>query len=273
MGFDITKWLYKSVTGRIILKKLIQPKWSVLMGKFMDSGLSVLLIKPFIYKNNIDLKDFKIEKWKSFNDFFIRKIKPDARPVDMDKNSFIAPCDGLLTVYDSSQPLVVKGVKYSLKELLRDRNLAEKFENGKCLVYRLTPSHYHRYCYIDNGIKSRNRFIQGVLHTVQPIGLENAKVFKINSREYSLLRTENFGDIIQMEVGALFVGRILNYHQKHRFKRGEEKGRFEFGGSTIVVLTKKDEVEILPEILNSKSEYPVKMGQIVGYKGEKNESK
>ncbi|MGN1317512.1 MAG: phosphatidylserine decarboxylase, partial [Lachnospirales bacterium] len=235
--------------------------------KFMDSGLSVSLIKPFIYKNNIDLNDFKIENWKSFNEFFTRRIKPQSRPIDTNRFSFIAPCDGLLTVYNSSEPLLIKGVKYSLLELLKDKKLAEEYKDGKCLIYRLTPSHYHRYCYIDKGIKSKNRFIPGILHTVQPIGLENAKVFKVNSREYTLLRTVNFGDIIQMEVGALFVGRIVNYHEKHKFLRGEEKGRFEFGGSTIVVLTKKNAVEILPEILECNGEYSVKMGQAVGFKG------
>ncbi|MGN1319351.1 MAG: phosphatidylserine decarboxylase, partial [Lachnospirales bacterium] len=88
MGFNITDWLYKSVLGRKFLKILVKPKWSILMGKFMDSGLSVFLIKPFIFKNNIDLKDFKIEKWKSFNEFFTRKIKPDTRPIDTNRFSF-----------------------------------------------------------------------------------------------------------------------------------------------------------------------------------------
>lgn len=268
MKINITNWLYESFVGRLLLKKLIEPKWSILMGKFMDSGLSVFLIKPFIYKNNIDLTDFEIENWKSFNDFFTRNIKSDARPIAKDSRAFVAPCDGLLTVYDSSSPLKIKGVTYTLSELLGDGKLAEKFKDGKCLIYRLTPTHYHRYCYLDDGIKSKNRFIQGVLHTVQPIALKNEKVFKVNSREYSLLRTDNFGDIIQMEVGALFVGRIVNYHEKHTFHRGEEKGRFEFGGSTIVVLTKKDAVNISEDILNSNEEYPVKLGQIVGYKKE-----
>lgn len=266
MSIDITKWLYTSVTGRRLLKKLIEPKWSILMGRFMDSCLSKSLIKPFVYKNNIDLSDFKIENWRSFNQFFTRNIKPDRRPVDTDKNAFVAPCDGLLTVYDPDEALEIKGVKYSLAELLKNKRLAQGFKGGKCLVYRLTPTHYHRYCYIDDGVKTKNVFIPGVLHTVQPIGLKYARVFKINARAYTLLHTQNFGDVVQIEVGALFVGRILNYHNKHQFHRGEEKGRFEFGGSTIVVLVKKDIVDINDKILNFDGEYPVKMGQRVGYK-------
>lgn len=266
MNIDVTKWLYTTVTGRTLLKKLIEPKWSVLMGKFMDSSLSKFMIKLFIYKNNIDLSDYKNENWNSFNDFFTRKIKEGRRSINIDKNAFIAPCDGLLTVYDTDDALEIKGVKYSLSELLRNKRLAKKFEGGKCLVYRLTPTHYHRYCYLDDGVKTKNVFIPGLLHTVQPIGLKYARVFKVNAREYTLMRTENFGDILQMEVGALFVGRIVNYHNKHKFYRGEEKGRFEFGGSTIVVLVKKDVTAINNEILNFDGEYPVKMGQTIGYK-------
>ncbi len=263
---NITEFLYTTVTGRKFLKKLIEPKWSVLMGRFMDSSLSKPLIKPFINKNNIDLSDFKIENWKSFNEFFTRKIKKGKRPINMESNAFIAPCDGLLTVYDTDESLEIKGVKYSLEELLRSERLAQEFKGGKCLVYRLTPTHYHRYCYIDDGIKTRNAFIPGVLHTVQPIGLKNASVFKENCREYTLLRTSSFGDVVQMEVGAMFVGRIVNYHNRCRFHRGQEKGRFEFGGSTIVVLVKENAVNINDEILNCNDEYPVKMGQCVGYK-------
>ncbi len=266
MGIDITKWLYTTVAGRTVLKKLIEPKWSVLIGKFMDSGLSKFMIKPFIYKNNIDLSDFKIENWSCFNDFFIRKVKEGKRCINADKNAFVSPCDGLLTVYDTDEALEIKGVKYSLSELLKNKKLAEEFNGGKCLVYRLTPIHYHRYCYIDDGVKTRNIFIPGVLHTVQPIGLKYARVFKVNSREYTLMRTENFGDIVQIEVGALFVGRIVNYHNKHKFHRGEEKGRFEFGGSTIVMLVKNNAVDINDDILNFDGEFSVKMGQTIGYK-------
>lgn len=263
---DITKWLYTNPIGRCVLKSLVKPKWSVLMGKIMDSPLSALFINYFIKSNNIDMSDYKIKKWKSFNDFFTRDVIPSRRVINKGKNNLISPCDGLLTVYNTDEKFRIKGYNYTLYELLKDSDLAEEFKDGICLVYRLTPANYHRYCYLDNGYKGRNIFIQGVLHTVQPIGLENAKVFKLNSREYTLMHTENFGDVVQMEVGALFVGRINNNHNNYTFSRGEEKGRFEFGGSTIVVLLKKNTVKIKDEILNSNDEYPVKMGQVVGYK-------
>jgi phosphatidylserine decarboxylase len=102
------------------------------------------------------------------------------------------------------------------------------YDGGLCLVFRLTPADYHRYIYPDNGCKTKNTKIAGKLHTVKPIALGKVPVFTTNSREYSILRTENFDDIVFMEVGAMMVGRICNYHEEHAFSRGEEKGKFEF---------------------------------------------
>jgi phosphatidylserine decarboxylase len=133
----------------------------------------------------------------------------------------------------------------------------------------LTVSDYHRYCYFDNGTKEKNCFIPGKLHTVNPISYERYPIYKTNCREYTRLHTENFGDVMQMEVGALLVGKIVNYHQEHRFSRGEEKGRFEFGGSTIVLLFRKGSVRFDEELFRFSSqglEKKVKMGEKIGEK-------
>ncbi|MBR7165409.1 MAG: phosphatidylserine decarboxylase, partial [Clostridia bacterium] len=138
---------------------------------------------------------------------------------------------------------------------------------GVCAIFRLTVSDYHRYCYFDNGTKEENVFIPGFLHTVNPISLDRYPIYKTNSREYTLLHTENFGDVVQMEVGALLVGRIVNYHQNHRFTRGEEKGRFEFGGSTIVLLFEKGSVKFSQEMFDYSQkgwEKKVLMGEKIG---------
>ena len=261
-------FLYNTVLGRLILKILTRPFVSKLAGCFMDSFLSVPFIKPFIKKNNISLEDYVISEWKSFNDFFTRPVLPDTRPFNSDPSALVSPCDGLLTVYDidSSLRFSVKNSVYSIETLLENSDLAGDFSGGLCLVFRLTPSHYHRYHYFDNGKKGKNVFIPGVLHTVQPIAVENLPVYTRNSREYTVLNTENFGDAVFMEVGAMMVGRISNYHQKHQFYRGEEKGLFEFGGSTIIVLLKKNTAKIDDEIINSLNEYPIFAGQKIGAK-------
>lgn len=270
----MSKLLYNSVVGRIFLKILITPAISKIAGVFMNSKISKYYIKRFIKSNNIDMSDYILENWNSFNEFFTRKLKSGKRPVDMHENVLISPCDGYLTVYNITNDscFEIKNSLYSLEELLKSKPLAKQYEDGICLVFRLTPSDYHRYIYPDNGAKGKNYYIPGKFHTVRPVAFYHYPVFKTNSREYTILRTNNFDDVIFMEVGAMMVGKICNNHQEHNFRRGEEKGRFEFGGSTIVMILKKDTVLIDSDIidhLKEKEEYQVKLGERIGYHSQK----
>ncbi|MCM1528729.1 MAG: phosphatidylserine decarboxylase [Alistipes sp.] len=238
------KLLYRTVPGRIILKGLTAPIVSKIVGKFMDSPLSVFMIGSFIRNNNINMDDFQPERYSSYNAFFTRRIKPDVRPVDMENTHLISPCDSKLTVYEITENsrFNIKASSYSVAELTGSRKASERYKGGLCMIFRLDVDDYHRYCYIDDGTKTVNRFIPGELHTVNPIALERYNIYKRNSRECTLLCTENFGDVMQVEVGAMMVGRICNLHSSGKIRRGEEKGRFEFGGSTIVLLFEKDKV-------------------------------
>lgn len=121
---------------------------------------------------------------------------------------------------------------------------------------------------MDSGQKSRNFFIPGRLHTVRPVALREVPVFTENSREYTLIRTEKFGTIAQMEVGAMLVGRIVNHEEKGNAIRGKEKGYFQYGGSTIIVLIEPEQVQVREDILQSSAlakEVPVKMGEVIGH--------
>ena len=136
-------------------------------------------------------------------------------------------------------------------------------------MFRLCVHHYHRYIYGNSGVKGKNIFIPGVLHTVRPVALREVPVFKENSREYTVIRTENFGDLVQMEVGAMLVGKIDNYHQEKEVHRGEEKGRFLYGGSTIILLLEPDVAEVNPEFFQATEqglETEIKMGEMIGIK-------
>lgn len=268
---DVLHFLYGSAAGRILLKGLTAPPLSKACGRFLDSAVSSFLIGPFVKKNEIDLSEYETESIRSFNDCFSRKIKPGLRPIDLEPEHLIAPCDGLLSVSEIRDDTVlhVKNCSYTLTDLLGSRRLASRYEDGLCLIYRLCVNHYHRYCYVDSGRKSRNVFIPGELHTVRPVALEKISVFARNCREYTLLKTRNFGTVLQMEVGAMLVGRIVNYEQEAEVARGQEKGMFQYGGSTIIVLLQKSRAELLPEFtrtLFSGEEIPVKMGQQVGRK-------
>lgn len=267
---DTLKFLYRTIPGRMILKFLTRPSLSNACGRFLDSDLSHFLIQPFVKENGICVSDYEMDDVRSFNDFFSRKIKEGLRPIDMDEKHLIAPCDGLLSVWKIREDTVlpVKQSNYTISSLLRNPKLAAHYRDGYCLVFRLCVNHYHRYCYVDSGKKSRNVFLPGVLHTVRPIALAQYPVFAQNSREYTLIKTPEFGTVVQMEVGAMLVGRIVNHEQEAQVIRGAEKGMFQYGGSTIIVLVGKDQVQMREDLLKNAQfgvETAVQMGETIGY--------
>lgn len=262
----ILRFLYGTIFGRLFLKVLTWPALSVAVGHFLDTKLSCFLIKPFVKHNNIDLSICEDTEFESFNAFFCRKVKKKYRPICQDRDYIISPCDGLLSIYPINNDLVipVKQSRYHISDLLKNESLAKEFNDGLCLVFRLCVDHYHRYAYIESGKKGGNTKINGILHTVQPIALRDIPVFTENSREYTLIETNDIGKIIQMEVGAMLVGKIDNYEEECACIRGEEKGRFLYGGSTIIVLLQKDQAIIPGDIIEATKnsiETPVIMGQ------------
>ena len=123
--------------------------------------------------------------------------------------------------------------------MLNSNLLADEFRGGLCLIFRLTPKDYHHYCYIDKGKIIFSYDIKGEFHTVRNLALSRYNIYKRNSRCCSILNMENFGKVVHVEVGALAIGKITNHHADgYRFIRGEEKGLFEYGGSTVVLLLK-----------------------------------
>ncbi len=261
--------MFSTISGRFLLKTFSHPMVSRIVGRLLSSSISCCKIDSFIKKNNIDMSDYVPCRYKSYNDFFTRKIRYDRRPIDYTKESLISPSDGKLTVYNINlkSKVKIKNSIYTVESLLQNTKLAESFIGGYMAIVRLTVDNYHRYCYIDNGIKSDNIAIPGVLYTVNPAALEHVKIYKENSREYTVILTENFGKMVQMEVGATLVGKIKNRHNKGRIRKGQEKGYFEFGGSTIVMLFQRDQVVFDDDIIKNSAEgYEtiVKMGEKIG---------
>lgn len=262
-------FLYNTVIGRTILKIVNKPFISKACGIYMNSKISKTMIKRFIKKHKINEEKIisnGLDNYCCFNDFFSRKY--DNIKFSRQSYHLISIAQSRLLVYkiDEELKLNVKDTVYSLEELLKDKELAKQYKNGLCLIFRLIPSDYHRYIYPDSGTEKENKKIQGVLHTVKPISGSKYKVYKENTREYSILCTENLGEIIQMEVGALLVGKIVNYH-KERFEKGEEKGYFQFGGSTLILIIKDNIIKIDNNILEmSKNgiETLVDIGETIG---------
>ena len=131
-----------------------------------------------------------------------------------------------------------------VEELLRNPSLGKRYQGGYVWVLRLCVQDYHRYIYPDNAAESGRIRIPGILHTVNPVANDAYPIYKENSREYSLLKTENF------RTDADDGGRCSSCAEESKtgqgkafVKRGDEKGNFAFGGSTIVLITEKNAVK------------------------------
>ncbi len=261
------RFLYQTVAGRSILKILVQPWVSRKAGIFLNSKFSRWLVPLFVKKYGLNMAEYEKRNYKSFNDFFIRKRRKER--IDITPDHLISPCDGYLSVYpiEENRAYTIKHTQYHLEQLLDSAALAQEFSGGYCMVFRLTPRHYHRYCYICEGIRQESKKIAGKLHCVRPVAYTSVPVFVENSREYVEIRSDIFGDVVQMEVGALLVGKIHNHQTGSKVLQGQEKGYFEFGGSTILILVKKDRVKIEKKILECSmqdQETEVCMGTMVG---------
>ena len=264
------RFLYGNAFGRVLLKVMASRPVSVLVGGYMNSRLSVRRIKKSLAEFDVDLSELEETSFHSYNAFFTRKKKTEFLRFDPSEDAFCAPADSKLTVYPLTPDgkFTVKGVPYTASELLGSEEDASRFAGGYAFVFRLSVDDYHRYSYIDDGAEISHRKIRGEFHTVNPIALEKLPVFHRNAREVTVLDTLRFGRIAFVEVGAMLVGKIVNTHRE-TFRKGDEKGYFEFGGSTVVLLTQKDAVLPDADILeNSREEIEtkVRLGESVGKK-------
>ena len=267
---QLLKKLYSTSIGRCALKILVSPFITYLGGFYMSSPLSKTSISSFVKNNSIDMRQYEEKKYKSYNDFFTRRIKEGKRPFDKSDSILMAPADSKLTYYPINEETIleIKDTKYQLKDLLQDQQLANESDGGVCLVFRLAVDDYHRYSYVDDGQIVGHKKIKGIFHTVNPIANDICPIYKMNSREYCLVKNEKLGTVLMMEVGALMVGKIQNYKKERcQVKRGEEKGRFEFGGSTIIVMTEPGKVIPDQDLRTNTREHAetlVKMGEHIG---------
>ena len=266
----VLKLLYGNIVGRAFLNVITKPFLSKVVGNALSTKLSSKLVNSFIKTNNINMYECEERSYKSYNDFFTRTVKDGYRPINMDENVLISPADGRVSAYKINENSIfqIKNTYYTIESITRSKTVAEKYKNGYCVIVRLCVDNIHRYYYPDNGVVGKSKFIKGVLHTVNPEALNYYDIYKENSRECTLLHTDNFGTIMQIEVGALMVGKILNNHKRGtHFNKGQEKGMFEFGGSTVVLLIENNKVLLDNDLLvNTKEGYEteVKIGEKIG---------
>lgn len=261
---------YSTALGRFLFKVLQKLGLLKLASWFLCTKASRQLIPGYIRKYDIDMKPFEGQAYASFAEFFSRKR--DSTYYVIDPYVLISPCDGLLSVYPVTENLTIpmKGSVYALSDLVPDPKIAELFQNGLCLVFRLEASDYHHFCCFDDGLLVETKHIPGQLHSVQPIAHHHAPVFRLNRRWWSILETVHFGTVVQVEVGAMLVGGVSFSIENGWVNRGEGLGCFELAGSTIILLLSSDvrsklvlNTTITPAI-DGKTEMRVHMGSAIG---------
>lgn len=277
-GERVLRWVYGNPLGRMAQWLLIR-RWivSAWYGSKMDEVKSSLRIVPFINKYGLDESEFAdpVGEYLSFNEFFYRKLKLKSRPIDTEDNSLVFPADGRHMAFaniSSENNFIVKGQIFNLKQFLGDDELAERYKDGSMLLSRLCPVDYHRFHFPCSGKVGIPRLINGWLYSVNPIALvTRPTIFWENKRIVTSVESVELGQVQFVEVGATMVGSVRQtYIPGEHVAKGDEKGYFAFGGSSVVVLFEKGRMRFDPDLLeNTTNGYETyarfgeRMGQIL----------
>lgn len=238
------RWTYCNPFGRLALELLVKrPIFSRWYGWRMNRAASRRKVIPFIRNYGLDVGEFAAapESYRTFNEFFYRKLKATARPVAADPKAVIFPADARhLGFPDASKidGVFVKGQRFNLARLLGDAELAKRYERGAVILSRLCPVDYHRFHFPVSGRASATRLINGPLYSVNPIALRrNLAYLWENRRTLTTIQTNQLGQVLMLEIGATNVGSIVQTYQADTVvTKGDEKGYFEFGGSSTLLL-------------------------------------
>jgi len=264
-------WLYNNPLGEATLWALAKRKFvSTVYGTMMDRPSSTKKIQAFVEEFDIDMRSVQKQEFTSFNDFFTRKLKSDARPLDTNATVAVSPADGKLLAYAdiSSSDFIIKGTRFDVLSFLNNADLAQNYLDGTLVVVRLAPPDYHRFHFPLGGSVSPITSIDGDYYSVNPLALrEMAEIFCLNKREYTIVANPLFGNVVMAEVGATMVGSIVQTYTGNSVNKGEEKGYFKFGGSTVVLLFEKNKIRIDDDLLINTLkgfETAIKQGEGIG---------
>lgn len=245
---------WRGVFSKLVLPILAKfPFFSTFYGYLQKRAASRKKIEPFIQTYGVDSSQFLDSNFNSFNDFFIRKLKPEARPINEDPNVLTMPADGRYLVFPAFGQFVIKGKEFSLAEFLQNQAGANRYIEGSMAIVRLCPSDYHRFHFPCDGVPSEATLINGPLYSVNPLALrKRLSILSENKRVITEIETEAFGTILYVEIGATAVGTIRQtFTPNQKVKKGEEKGYFEFGGSCIVLLFEKGRIEFDSDLIQN----------------------
>lgn len=265
-------WLYNNPLGEISLETMVKRKFlSEWYGKQMDDPSSKEKIAPFIEEYGIDMSIVQKQEFENFNDFFYRKLTEESRPINRDSLSIVSPADGKILVYENikNQDFIVKGYRFNLQKFLQNDSLSNLFEEGSLMIIRLCPTDYHRYHFPIDGTVTYQQNMRGDYYSVSPIALrEKIELVSMNKRDFTIIESNNFGPIIMSEVAATMVGSMIDTYEGPDVIKGQEKGYFKFGGSTVVLIFMKDQIfidfDLIENTLNH-LETEIKMGEKIGH--------
>jgi phosphatidylserine decarboxylase len=260
-GEGFLRWSYGNPLGALSLEAFVKrPFFSKWYGRRMSAPESAARVAPFIAEYGLDPADFADapNSYASFNEFFYRKLKPSARPIDPDETSVVFPADGRHLGFERASAIegvFVKGQKFDLPTLLSDDALASRYADGALILSRLCPVDYHRFHFPAAGLPGPTRTIPGPLFSVNPIALRQKLAYLwTNQRTITELKTEQFGTVLCMEIGATCVGTICQtYSPGSPVEKGAEKGYFAFGGSSTITLFEPGRIKLEADLIENSS--------------------
>lgn len=269
------RFVYESGPGRLALHALVKRAlFSRWYGARMDRPASVAKIAPFLQRFDVDTREFAdpVASFRTFNEFFYRRLKPSARPITADPDALALPADGrhlVLPDIGACDDFFVKGVRFDLAALLGDAELARRYARGSLLISRLCPTDYHRFHFPCDGTPGAPQHIRGPLYSVSPIALlQRPSILWENKRCLTRMRTPAWGEVLLLEVGATCVGSIVHTAPAGQpVRKGDEKGYFRFGGSCFISVFEPGRLEFSADLLEHSAagrEVYARMGDVAG---------
>jgi phosphatidylserine decarboxylase len=258
LGEGFVRWVYESALGGLLRRSMLtRLAPSKAYGMWQSSSFSKRAIPGVVKQLSIDMEECIVPDggFTSFNDFFTRRLKPAARPVVADPRRLASPADGRTFAYVDVQGdtlLPAKGHKVSLRDLLADDAEAARFAGGTVIIVRLCPADYHRFHFPCAGVATPSRTIAGPLESVSPIALTRGHaILDNNKRDVAYIDSPEFGRVAYLEIGAMFVGSIVQTYRPGPVAAGDEKGCFEFGGSTVILVLEPGRVKVDADLVDS----------------------
>lgn len=268
------RWTYETTAGRLLLwavvKRAFFSRW---YGWRMSRPASAARVRPFLEAYDVDPAEFAepVGSFASFNDFFSRRLRPPARPIDPGDETVVFPADGRhlgFPTLGAESAVYAKGQRFDLGRLLADEALARRFDGGSLVISRLCPVDYHRFHFPCRGTAGAPRAIAGDLFSVSPIALRRSLNFLLaNKRALTVVRDTPCGLVVVLEIGATCVGTIVHSVGEGRVAKGDEKGFFRFGGSCVITLFEPGRVRLAADLVAQTAagrETYARMGEVMG---------